>query len=385
MHIAFLTPEYPHAKVTQAAGIGTTVKNLATALQQQGISVSVFIYGQQRVGIFVENGIKIHLIASKRYSVFTWYHYRKYLQNYINQCIESDKIDLVEAPDWTGITALMKINVPLIIRFHGTDAYFCHLEKRKQKLKNFLLEKWAIQSAKAYITPTEFAGKITKHIFRIKNKTITTIPSGLSLAQFNNPTPETYEKGMVLYIGTIIRKKGIFELPLIFEKVLDKCPEAKLIIIGSDSSDIRTGADSTWSLIQNMLNGKLISKVKYLGKIPHQEVQDYIKKANVCVFPTFAETQGMVTVESMAMHKPVVNSDKGWSREIIEDGVNGFLVNPKNHTQYAQRIIDLIQNEALCLSVGEAARVKVTDHFDIQELAKKNIDFYTLIIKQNNK
>jgi glycosyltransferase involved in cell wall biosynthesis len=190
---------------------------------------------------------------------------------------------------------------------------------------------------------------------------------------------------MVLYIGTIIRKKGIFELPLIFEKVLDKCPEAKLIIIGSDSSDIRTGADSTWSLIQNMLNGKLISKVKYLGKIPHQEVQDYIKKANVCVFPTFAETQGMVTVESMAMHKPVVNSDKGWSREIIEDGVNGFLVNPKNHTQYAQRIIDLIQNEALCLSVGEAARVKVTDHFDIQELAKKNIDFYTLIIKQNNK
>ena len=86
MHIAFLTPEYPHAKVTQAAGIGTTVKNLATALQQQGISVSVFIYGQQRVGIFVENGIKIHLIASKRYSVFTWYHYRKYLQNYINQC-----------------------------------------------------------------------------------------------------------------------------------------------------------------------------------------------------------------------------------------------------------------------------------------------------------
>ncbi len=180
--------------------------------------------------------------------------------------------------------------------------------------------------------------------------------------------------------GLLKRAKHVFELPLIFAKVLDKCPEAQLIIIGSDSSDIRTGADSTWSLIQNRLNGKLISKVKYLGKIPHQQVQDYIKKANVCVFPTFAETQGMVTIESMAMHKPVVNSDMGWSREMIEDGTNGFLVNPKNHTQYAQRIIDLIQNEALCFTIGEAAKARVISRFDIQKLAKENIDFYKSII-----
>jgi hypothetical protein len=69
----------------------------------------------------------------------TWYQYRKFLQQYLNRVIAADKIDLIEAPDWTGITAFMKINAPLVVRFHGSDAYFCHLEHRKQKMKNFCI------------------------------------------------------------------------------------------------------------------------------------------------------------------------------------------------------------------------------------------------------
>ena len=136
MHIAFLISEYPHEKVAHAAGIGTSTKNIVYELVKQGVQVSIFIYGQQNETVFVENGIKIHLIPHKKRSFLTWYRYRKYLQNYINKAIATDKIDLLEAPDWTGITAFMKLNVPLVIRFHGSDAYFCHLEKRKQKLKN---------------------------------------------------------------------------------------------------------------------------------------------------------------------------------------------------------------------------------------------------------
>ncbi len=384
MHIAFLTPEYPHEKVTAAAGIGTTVKNLAMALIKEGVQVSVFIYGQKTEEIFVENGITLHLIPSKHYRLFTWYHYRKHLQNYINNYIESDKIDLVEAPDWTGITAFMQLNAPLILRFHGTDAYFCHLEKRRQKLKNFLFEKWAMQKATAYIAPTDFAGEITKYIFRIKDKLVATIPSGLSLAQFNNPTPKVYEKGVVLYVGTIIRKKGVLELPPIFERVLQQCPDAELIIIGSDSYDLKTDSESTWLLLQNALNGALFSRVKYLGKVPYQQVQEYLQKANVCLFPTFAETQGMVTIESMAMQKAVVNSDIGWSKEVITDGTDGFLVNPHHHDVYAQRIITLLNNDALCDKIGKAARETVERKFDIKKLVKVNIDFYRTVIKEHN-
>ncbi len=382
MHIAFLTPEYPHSRVTAAAGIGTSIQNLVTALVGEGVQVSLFIYGQKEDAILSENGVKIHLIASKRYSIFTWYHYRKYLQNYLNRYVQEDQIDAIEAPDWTGITAFMKLDKPLIIRLHGTDAYFCHLEKRRQKWKNFLLEKLAIQKATAFIAPSEFAAKITQHIFRIKNKTIAILPSGLSLEQFHNPKPAEFEKGLLLYVGTIIRKKGVLELPLILEKVMEKCPEAELVIIGSDSYDLKTDSESTWLLMQNALNGQLYSKVKHLGKVPYQQVQDYIRKANVCVFPTFAETQGMVTIESMAMQKPVVNSNIGWAQELIEEGVSGYLVHPKDHEKYAERIVQLLQDDTLCLAMGQEARAKVERDFDIKKLVPKNIAFYKEIIKE---
>ena len=117
MNIAFLTPEYSHKKVVSAAGIGTTIKNLAVALQQHDVRVSVFVYDQQLDEVFIENGIKIHLIASKKYPFFTWYYYRRYLQNYLNRYVDLDQIDLIEAPDWTGITAFMKLKAPLVLRF----------------------------------------------------------------------------------------------------------------------------------------------------------------------------------------------------------------------------------------------------------------------------
>jgi glycosyltransferase involved in cell wall biosynthesis len=257
------------------------------------------------------------------------------------------------------------------------------LEKRKQKLKNYLFEKLAIQKATAYIAPTDFAGKLTKQIFGIEGKTIKTIHYGLSLKQFDNSAPSIYEKGLILYIGTIIRKKGVLELPAIYEKVLLKCPDAKLVIIGSDSYDIKTKTKSTWLLLQNAFNGALYSKVKYLGKVPYQQVQDYIRRANVCVFPTFAETLGMVTIESMAMQKPVVNSNIGWSEELIKDGESGFLVHPTAHELYAQKVIDLIQSETLCERVGLAARKKVEEDFDIEKVVQQNIDFYHSLINTN--
>jgi len=381
LHIGFLTSEYPHEKAQHAAGIGTSIKNLVTALRGQDIAVSVFVFGQKHDEVLVENGIKIHLIAQRSYRLATWYQYRKFLQHYLNRFIAADQIDLIEAPDWTGITAFMKINAPLVVRFHGSDAYFCHLEHRKQKMKNFIFEKLGIAKADAYIAPTNFAGKISQFIFRIKGKSIQTIHYGLSLEQFQNPEPTRYTKGLILYIGTIIRKKGVLELPAIFEKVLADFPEAQLVLIGGDSFDLRTQSASTWRLLQDQLSENAQSKVSYLGKVPYREIQDYIKRANVCVFPTFAETLGMVTIESMAMQKAVVNSNIGWAPELIDDGVNGYLVHPENHDLYARRILELLGDDALCQTIGSAARQKTEQKFDIQQLVRDNIAYYRQVIK----
>lgn len=381
MHIAFLTSEYPHERVQYAAGIGTSIKNLVVALVKKGVVVSVFVYNQKEDVIFWEDEVKIHLIKSQKYKVFGWFLHRKYIQNYLNRYIVSEGIDLVEAPDWTGITAFMNLKAPLVIRFHGSDAYFCHLEQRKQKIKNFWFEKLAINKARAFIAPTRFAGELSKKLFGIKNKTIHTIHYGLDLKQFVNINPLNYEKGLILYIGTIIRKKGALELPSIFHKVRKQFPDTQLVLIGSDSYDIQTKSQSTWGLLQQKCYKEDLKNVSYLGKIPYQEIQEYIKNAHVCVFPSFAETLGMVTIEAMALQKPVVNSNIGWAQELIIDGESGYLVHPKNHELFADKMVSLLQDEDLCCAIGSEAKKRVETVFNIERIAKQNVDFYKSIIR----
>jgi L-malate glycosyltransferase len=383
LNIAFITPEYPHEKISHAAGIGTSIKNLVVSLAKKGHSISVFVFSQNTSEIIVDNGVRIHLIKRKKYTFGTWYFHRRYIQNYIDTIIEKEKIDIIEAPDWTGITAFMKFKIPLVIRFHGSDTYFCHLEKRKQKLKNFWFEKLAIKKAVAFIAPTAFAGEVSGKLFGVKNKVIQTIHNGLELEKFKNPNPETFEKGLILYIGTIIRKKGVLELPAIFNLVRKKYPKATLVLIGVDSYDIATQSASTWRLLQQALEKEDLSKVTYLGKIPYQEVQEYIKKAHVCVFPTFAETLGMVTIESMALQKPVVNSNIGWSQELMVDGESGFLVHPKNHEEYAGKIIRIMKNSEFAKQLGKKAGAYVEEKFDIEKIAEENITFYESLIRKN--
>lgn len=376
MHITFLTPEYPHSKVLHSAGIGTSIKNLVAALVKKDIKVSVVVYGQSEDTIIQEDGVEIHLVKKRKYKWATWYFYRKYLQDYLNALIVKNKVDLVEAPDWTGITAFMNLKAPLVIRFHGSDTYFCHLENRKQKRKNFWFEKLAIQKAKAFIAPTAFAGKLTQQLFKIRNKTIATIYYGLEVEKFRNDNAIHEEKGLLLYIGTVIRKKGVLELPDIMKRVIAKMPEAKLILIGGDSYDAATGTQSTWQLMQELMDDNVKNSIEYLGKVPYQEVRDYIQKAQVCVFPTFAETLGMVTIESMAMKKAVVNSNIGWAQELIIDGESGYLVHPGEHETFSAKISDLLEDDQLRQRIGLKAEERVCTVFNIDTIVEQNIAFY---------
>jgi glycosyltransferase involved in cell wall biosynthesis len=376
MHIAFLTPEYPHSKVNHSGGLGTSIKNLVVALVVKGVKVTVFVYGQPKAEVFEENGIVLHLISDKKYPFAKWFFYRKYIQNYVNSIIKKENINLIEAPDWTGVTAFMSFTVPLVIRFHGSDTYFCHIEKRKQKFKNRLFETLAVRKAKGFIAPTKYAGEVSAELFGLHKEQIKTIHYGLDLTQFHNEHPERFEKGLVLYIGTIIRKKGVFELPDIFHKVRKQFPKAQLVLIGGDSGDVATGSKSTWELVKQQFHEQDLEQVSYLGKIPYAKVQEYIKIANVCVFPTYAETLGMVTIESMAMKKAVVNSNIGWAQELMEDGKSGFLVYPSQHDVFSQQIVTLLNEDVLCESIGNEACRFVTNRFDIQYIVDQNIQFY---------
>src|SRR5690606_8080471 len=144
-------------------------------------------------------------------------------------------IHAIEAPDWTGITAFMKLKCPLVIRMNGSDAYFCKLENRQQKKKNFFFEKAALKGADHLLSVSKFTAEQTALIFKLK-KEITVIPNSVDTSYFK-PGNKSLEKNTILYFGTIIRKKGVLELAEIFNIITQEIPEAKLVFAGKDVID----------------------------------------------------------------------------------------------------------------------------------------------------
>jgi glycosyltransferase involved in cell wall biosynthesis len=90
----------------------------------------------------------------------------------------------------------------------------------------------------------------------------------------------------------------------------------------------------------------------------------------------------MVTIESMAMEKAVVNSNFGWATELIEDGKSGFLCDPSNHVEFAAKIVELMRDDELRSTIGTNARNTVELKFDIDRIVLQNISFYQSLLER---
>jgi glycosyltransferase involved in cell wall biosynthesis len=378
MKIAFLTSEYPHPKTKGFGGIATSIKNLASGLAQAGYTPSVLVYGQDQDDFFEDNGVAVYKIKNIKVKGLSLFLTQRKIRILIDDLYAKGIIAVVEAPDWTGITSFIKPKkCPIVIRMNGSDTYFCAIEKRPSKFKNRFLERRALQKANALLSVSEFTANYTRKLFGLTQK-ITIIPNGIALENFTKKevsiTPNT-----ILYFGTLIRKKGCLEIPYIFNEVVKTNPSAKLLLVGSDTSDISTGSKSTWVLMQEMFSPKALANVTYLGRKPYHEIRSIIQNAQVCIFPSYAEALPVSWLEAMALEKPIVASNIGWANELMTNGIEGFLIYPTAHQSWGNAINMLLSDPILAQKLGSNARDKVKKHFSNEVLLSKNIDFYSTI------
>ena len=207
MHIGFLLPEYPHEKLPKVAGIGTSTKNLLKALVDNGIKITVFTYFQDIQEVFQDGRITIHKIKLRKYPVLTWKLNERIIEKYINNIIKKDQIDVLEVVDWTGISANMNFTIPQVMRLHGSDTFFCHLEHREIRQANYNREQKAFQKADKIIAVSQFVAEKTNMLFA-STKQITVIPNGIYINDFQPDTTKIKE-GVILYFGTLFVKKEL--------------------------------------------------------------------------------------------------------------------------------------------------------------------------------
>ncbi|AEG99959.1 glycosyltransferase family 4 protein [Lacinutrix sp. 5H-3-7-4] len=381
MKIAFLTPEYPHERIGHSGGIGTSIKHLATALHALGHAVTLLVYGQDEDACFTAEGLTYYKIKNPKLKGLSWYLTRKKIQKLINNLHDKGKVDLVEAPDWTGIASFINVKCPIVIRENGSDTYFCHLDQRPVKAINRFHEKQALKQVDGIIAVSAFTGRLTNQLFKL-NRPFTVIPNAITLDDFKPKRIHlAQDTKTILYFGTLIRKKGLLELPKIFNIVHEQYPDVTLLLVGKDSGDIKTQSPSTWELMKPLFSKSALNKVDYIGVIPYTKMRAQIEQASLCVFPTFAEALPVSWLEAMALKKPIVASNIGWAKEIIDDGVNGFLEHPTAHSAYANKIIKLLEDQTLSEAFSQAARMVVEKRFSSKVVAAQSVTFYNQFIK----
>ena len=379
MKIGFLTPEYPHEKTGNSGGLGTSIKNLAHALSALGHEVVILVYGQKQDAIFLDDAVEVHQIKNIKFKGLSWYLTRKKIEKSINFLYEKNKIEIVEATDWTGITSFIKPKkCPIVIKLNGSDTYFCHLDNRPVKWINKFHEKRALQNADGHVSVSAYTAKMTNQVFN-QNHNFTIIHNGIDTRLFEKSN-DSNEKNIILNFGTLIRKKGLLELPLAFNIIHEKNPDAQLVLVGKDASDIISGNSSTWQMMQELFTPSALEKVTYFGPVAYSEVRKQIEKATVCVFPTYAEALPVSWLEAMAMEKAIVASNIGWGNEIVEDGVSGFLAHPSNHQEYANKILQLLADTSLRKNMEQNAKERILTHFEINLIAKQNLAFYHKLV-----
>jgi len=377
LKIAFLTPEYPHLRTGGSGGIGSSIKNLAKGLVKKGIHVRILVYAQPKDSCFEEDGIQIQTIKNIKFKGLSRYLTQKKIELLINQLYQNKDIDLVEAADWTGFTSFINTKkCPNIIRLHGSDTYFCHLDKRPVKWINKFHEKRALQRANGHISVSQFTANVTNQLFRqnfhysIISNCIDTDAFVPSIIAHENEHP------LILYLGTIIRKKGVLEIPFIFNEIINKLPQCKLLLIGKDAADIATGNSSTWEVMKNEFSPEALNNTEYKGAVSYERVKEHLEQADVCIFPSFAEAFPVSWLEAMAMEKAIVTSNIGWANELIENEKDGLMEDPKNHQIFAQKIVQLISNKEFRMQIGKQARIKIKEGFSTDVIAQRNIEFY---------
>ncbi|EIJ39483.1 glycosyltransferase [Galbibacter orientalis DSM 19592] len=146
----------------------------------------------------------------------------------------------------------------------------------------------------------------------------------------------------LLYVGTIEKRKG---LHLLIESIKDIKVPYKLNIIGKYDSN-----DSYYLSLKKMIEDyKLSDKIIFHGRVSDEKLDSFYKSSSVFVFPSLHEGYGMVIVEAMQYGLPVVAFNNSAMPYLIENGVNGYLVNNKEEfNQFITKIL-VDKNELICL------------------------------------
>jgi len=210
----------------------------------------------------------------------------------------------------------------------------------------------------------------------VPEERITLIPNGVDTARFTPTTPEERkilrEKlgitggTAALFVGRLIRRKGVDILLRAWKEVTRDFPRAMLLVVGSGEEE-----GNLRQLAQTL---RLGPNVSFSGAVDPTEIENIYRVADLFILPSHGEGMPNVLLEAMSHGIPAVASAIGGVVDLITDGDNGLLVPPGGYEALAAAIKRLLGGGGRKL--GEAGRKTVVERFSLDAVTDRYIELY---------
>ena len=308
----------------------------------------------------------------------------------ISEIIHTLKILMILKPDlihthWslpqglTGVVCKKVFGVPCITTVHGSDVHGLQHPLLKA------LNKVVIKNSDICTANSRASAKMVSDIAGREDTQV--IPMGVDTNIFSRSDKIDiirkkygFDGNVLLFVGRLIRVKGVYYLIKALPKVLKQHPKTKLLIVGSGSEKRR--------LMQLSAELEIINRVVFIDEVLQEDLIPLYSIAHILVLPSIidvtGETEGLgvVLLEAMACRVPVVGSDVGGIRDVIIDGETGLFSEQKNSDSLAEKIISLLSDEQLRKKVIENGFNLVKEKFTWEAISDRFMNIYMGVIKK---
>lgn len=215
-------------------------------------------------------------------------------------------------------------------------------------------------------------------IYVINNGANTDVFKPLDLEQTKAKLHLENSKKYVCFVGNLAAWQGVEFLIRASPFILDKCPEARFLIIGDGVMKDK--------LLEITSKLGLSDKFTFTGRVPYENVPLYINAADVCVAPFIKERNSKIglsalkTYEYLACGKPIVASSISGVQDLIEASGGGISVTPENPEELAAAVVRLLLDKNARILMGEKGRRYVVENHSWDGVARRILDICKYII-----
>jgi len=384
--ILMLSWEFPPMMV---GGLSRHVFDLSRFLVRQGLEVHVLTTEAGNEPLYeIMEGVHVHRVQVLQPDGAEFFHWVFQLNlAMIDACrrmVEQGlSFHLIHAHDWLVFSAANALTQfyswPLVATIHATEYGRNHgIHSELQRAIHHL--EWKLtKQAHRVIVCSDSMKKEVEEVFQLPCNKVVVLPNGVDPELFGNYGETQVERSayaldterIVLFVGRLVREKGVETLLEAAGAILDEFRNVKFIVVGK-------GPMMT-DLQQRTEELGIQDKVLFTGFVPDEERNLILQIADVAVFPSLYEPFGIVALEAMAAGAAVVVSDTGGLADVVQHEQNGLKMYPGDADSLVIQVKMLLRDANLVLRCKQAAKQSLK-FYDWAHIARQTSSLYLLEI-----